>query len=193
MKINCFLSLASVMILSFLINSCAAAPDLSDSQGVCSLQCSNAKIGSSNMRVRFLSENMQISCSGIADNEAYIGTVPIRFAFERPLIKLPAEDIPAAGGASEDKPEKFNDKGGLPASGISFEPIVVSGYLGPTNTSDPRFKYKGIVTGLDEWCTDSCGIGTIDIVPLCKSINNIVTLMIRSGSVSNSIQVTVTP
>ena len=185
------LSSCVLITLGFLVSVCAGQPD-SSSPGNCQLACGLAKIGASDMRVRFLAKTpIVVSCQGIADGQNYIGTVPIRFVIER--LKgptLPAETVP--GDAADSKPKPFEDVG-IPTPGISFEPIIESGYLGPDNPDDDQFKYKGIVTGQTEWCTDSCGVGAIDLVPLCKSVTNPITLLVHSGPVSGETIITVTP
>lgn len=173
--------------------SCAATPDSSESRGTCALQCSGSRIAGAEMRIRFLTENLQVSCAGIADNQEYIGSVPIRFVVENPQVDLPADNVPAVGTNNEEEATPFNPTQGQPVSGIGFEALVASGFLGQQNPDDPRFKYKGILTPKDEWCTDTCGVGTIDILPLCKQVNNVVTILIKSGSVLGTVQVTVSP
>ncbi|MBI2603408.1 MAG: hypothetical protein HYW48_10170 [Deltaproteobacteria bacterium] len=191
-------------LLSFLLNVCGADPDINEAPGVCPLSCFNAKIGSKEMQVRFLSEEISISCQGIADGQPYVGSVPISFVVESPERGLPAGKIVSGpSGATEDDPKPFDAQTvkGTPAPKISFEAVVIGGYLGSSdlndvnfdNPDDDRYKYRGILTSMDEWCTDACGVGRVEIVPQCKSQVNTITLLVSSGPVSKEIKITVNP
>lgn len=202
-KVKAFKLLMPVT-LGFMLNVCGADPDIDEAPGVCPLSCFNAKIGSKEMQIRFLSEEISISCQGIADGQPYIGTVPISFAVESPERKLPASSVVSGpGGATEEEPKPFeaDTVKGTPAPKVSFEAVVIGGYLGSSdladtsfdNPDDERYKYRGILTSMDEWCTDSCGVGRVEIVPQCKSQVNTITLLVSSGPVSKEIKITVNP
>jgi hypothetical protein len=71
----------------------------------------------------------------------------------------------------------------VPKAGIGFEPFVYGqvaveksgqGY-NPTDKSVTPFKFAGVVTPSTEWCTDSCGVATVEIWPLCiRGVSNTV-------------------
>lgn len=195
-----------LIVLSLLTRGCAGDPD-PDAPGVCKLSCAGAKLGSTEMEIVSMTGDspINISCSGIQDGDDYIGTVPLRFMIQKKRSKLPAETLPgdssastsasssassgAAGGAVTSTAELTK----LPLSGVSFEALVVSGYLSEATNPDDEFKYQGIVTPTDEWCTDSCGTGAVDIMPMCKQGLNPITILVHSGPIYKTFTVNVTP
>jgi hypothetical protein len=86
----------------------------------------------------------------------------------------------AAGGGAAGGGAAGGEVGGalqaeVPKAGIGFEPFVygqvaveksVQGY-NPTDKSVTPFKYAGVVTPPTEWCTDTCGVATVEVWPLC--------------------------
>jgi hypothetical protein len=72
--------------------------------------------------------------------------------------------------------------GGI-AEGKTFNDVVV----------DP-YNHSGIVTPKSEWCSDACGIMTVDVWPVCvRGQSNSIAVSLRSGSVMSepiSIEVT---
>ncbi|MDA9951224.1 hypothetical protein N9D31_01490 [Oligoflexaceae bacterium] len=78
---------------------------------------------------------------------------------------------------------------------VSVEPIpnaamtpIVRGALGATQTAEALkndSRFNGIKTPPEEWCTDSCGFFTFEIVPLClPGVENTITIEARSGAAS---------
>ena len=52
-------------------------------------------------------------------------------------------------------------------------------------------QYKGIRTAQEEWCTDSCGVGMVELRPWCTTKTQEVKVLLRSGSVAKEVTVTV--
>ena len=50
---------------------------------------------------------------------------------------------------------------------------------------------NGILTSKDEWCTDACGVASIDVVPLCMEDDNEVSILMQSGLVSKMVKIKV--
>jgi len=175
--------------IGLLVSVCAATPD-PNSPGNCTLSCGGAKIAGNNARIRFLGGT---SWTGgcIGDFGQALQPIPIQFVIEQPAIPpLPASDIPAGTG-NEPKPTPFSSDVGTPISGIAFESFFVGGARADVNPGDTAEKYKGISTHQDEWCTDSCGIGTIEVVPTCiPTKTNIINLQIHSGSTTANYSIT---
>jgi hypothetical protein len=196
---------ALILTSAALFRSCGADPDLSDAPGVCKLDCGGAKIGSDDMNIVPFTNNITVNCNG-AGAANYDGTVQVRFAINRPKPTLPASTI---GSSSTDSSASSGTGGGapggtvgstggamgstVPVSGVSFEALVVSGVMGPSNVDDSRAKYKGIATPMDEWCTDSCGVGAIDVIPKCSSSSTTLTLLIKAGPVASPVTLTIAP
>ena len=171
----------AIMFLIISLLRCGAYPDLAEAPGTCFLNCQTAIIGSTEMRIRLLNDGTSLTCEGIGD-APYNSIVPVRFVVERK--KLPEE---------MSNPENLEEY--VPVPGISFESLILGGQMSPQkNPSDSRDKYDGILTPMDDWCSDSCGVGSIDIVPMCTPIGiNTVTILVHSGSLSATATISVVP
>lgn len=174
--------------------SCAVEPEAGN---VCKLQCdTGVKIPSNDMRIRFLSGEggaLSLSCFENAEVD-YPLRVPLKFVVEKPRFTLPAENTTGAdgtvGGAVPGAEEAAQ---WVPVSNIGFEPILEAGHAaarGEDNIDEDR--YKGILTSETLWCTDSCGIGSIEVKPTCKTGGtNSVVYRVTAGGLSQSIQIDV--
>lgn len=180
-------------VSGLLLGVCSAYPDPSI-PGTCSLSCGNPKIAAGNANIRFLGTNaIKLACHGVTPGDPYPSTVPIHFVIEQPSSGpgLPTVDI--GGGASTDT-STSTSSGAVPVPGVSFEPTIIAGLTGPDNNpDDSAAKYKGIVTSQSEWCTDSCGVGYIEVIPLCFSDDNEVRVQIHSGSAAAVTTLSVSP
>lgn len=198
-----FLTVAPVLvIMGFMKASCAADPDLANAPGTCTLNCVGAKLGSNDMRIRFLTNNLTVNCferSNANPEVDYFTEIPIRFVIEKRRRILPAEMDPngtVLGGeivAGDENDQGADAEKWVPISGISFQPIVASG-IGGTSINEvldlPRF--QGIRTPDTEWCTDSCGVGALNLLPRCKANGtNILNLGVSSGALYNTTTINV--
>ncbi len=193
------------------MQGCGADPDYNESPGACPIDCSTAKIAGSGMKITPFQKKIEISCHALIEQN-YVGSVPIKFKVEKNSRILPAETIPGAqaGGAEEpmkpiaDASDAAAAAGGggggaaqsrtISVGGISFEPMVVAGHPPVLpNPDDKRFKYNGIITTSDMWCTDACGVGSIDFVPMCKTAPNKTVLSLHSGQMATTVEVMVNP
>jgi hypothetical protein len=173
-------------VFSLFICVCAATPDPS-SPGSCKLTCANSKLPANNARIRLLGGNaITLACQGIAAGQNYPESVPIYFIIEQTSAVLPTTPIPG-----EKAPDPLVADVGTPVAGVSFEPAVLAGIGGPANPDDTASKYKGIITSQDEWCTDACGVGVFEFVPLCTGAVNTITLQVHSGGASTTTTLTV--
>lgn len=183
-----FQKLFLITLLALMLGECSANID-SDTPGNCSLSCADAKLAPSNARVRFLgpTDGYKSACHGIASGSDYPTTIPIQFVIEGPAApSLPASKIEATS-------TDVATSTGMPLAGVSFEPLIVGGLMA-ANPDDPNAppKYRGVFTSQEQWCTDSCGVGMIEIVPLCFTDNsNIVTLEVHSGNAAGNTTVTI--
>lgn len=144
---------------------------------------------------------------GTRSNEL-IATAPVRVRFrvEKHVVTSPSvPDLSKKNKEEEDK-GTFSlmaiDKV-IPVSGVSFTPQVIGSVAGSmTNTENATItqtqvtsgnvqgtiynvdpvQFAGVVTPQSEWCSDACGIATIEIWPLCFDNSNI-TVSLSSGSV----------
>jgi hypothetical protein len=184
-----------VLVLACLLVRCSAEVD---APGVCKLDCSSAVPATPGTTIQFIgfasNEKLSLGCEKTAGNN-YYAAVPIHFMIQKPATKLPAETIP---GDAEHLPpaDVGNTRDTTTAlAGISFDISVLAGSMAnKKNPSNPADQYKGILTSQDKWCTDSCGVGFVEIVPRCELDVNDVWLLVRSGAAAASkFNITVNP
>ncbi len=173
---------------------CASEPDLENTPGTCKISCSKPKLASSSMRVRILGEKVDYNCS--AKEATALTPVPIRFVIEKPRVNLPADissGDPTLGGTAAQKVENSNDQW-VPVSNVSFQPLVYAGILDSTTEDTGAFDPSdGVLNDVDTWCTDSCGVGSIDIRPMCiPDTTNQIVLGILSGNIDETLQINIT-
>ena len=132
------------------------------------------------------------------------------------------EGSDAGGGGGDDSEAASSvEAGWIPVGNISFDVVTSGGTLNPCGTNSENgtvndacnaetgglaadrnfseasvtpYTYAGVVTPKSEWCSDSCGIMSVDIWPVCvKGGLNKVNLSVRSGGVfSNSVSIEIT-
>ncbi len=139
------------------LTSCSYQPE---DAGLCKLNCSKAIIGSNDpgMSIKLQSSTSNIICSAANANK---DSVPIVAQF------LVSEKVATNSG-----------DGQRPVPNLSFDPIV----NGARSTSErnvinagkiegtdvyENIRYIGIPTPSSNWCSDSCGVATIEVTPLC--------------------------
>jgi hypothetical protein len=178
-----------------------SADDNGGSPGLCSLKCSDAKITGNDARIRLVSEPPLIDCTTVAipagKNAAeYFGPVTIQFVAEvvRKLrYKNPLDPDAAEAEEKVDDIKPTDGKLWTPLAGVAIEPTILGGLMAGDRTSRENatveadgkvspFKYAGVVTPQSEWCSDSCGVVTLEIWPICTRATNLVTMNIHSGA-----------
>ncbi|NRA43592.1 MAG: hypothetical protein HRU09_01415 [Oligoflexales bacterium] len=185
-------TLPLISALSLLKIGCAGEPDFAEAPGVCALNCTDTKLPANDMRIRFLlpqgitvSDPLPLACFDVV-NADYVNEVPIRFVVEKRRSILPAEqDGPIDVVIGGERPDFANDANAwVPVSGIAFQPLLLAGIMDPLNPANQALdRYKGIVTPETEWCTDACGVGSLEVRPRClANATNAVQVGIISGS-----------
>ncbi len=190
-----------------ILASCAVE---TDDRGECPLNCSKAvpisrafdSTGSNQIvtaeLVTAASDQTVIWCtqSGQApDTEAATQPTRVQFRFSQVVNSYPFK-----GKANEEtkklrltaEPAMINTT--VPLAGAAFSPVV-SGTVSPahtdpsvatydetTKTTEPA-QLAGIVTPRDEWCTDACGIATIEVWLKC-GIKGGVAIYLNSGAIT---------
>ena len=169
----------SIFLTIFLLQSCSASPE--GVGGVCSLDCSAAKLGSSDFTISQLSPDVNIACGGtVTGTRSLSGPLVAQFK----ITKTVNDSV----GGEESSRE-------VPISGVSIQPQVL-GVMDDAATaaefkaadgSIQPYRYAGIVTPSSEWCSDTCGIVTLEIQPLCvQNSTNEVRVSIHSGALHPS-------
>lgn len=159
----------AILLFNLLVASCSAKPE---DPGMCALKCGGAIIGPNDpeFAIESMTEGPKLQCKKGSSDDA--GTVVVRF---RVVEKID-------NGADEDKRPR------RPVPNISIDPLV-TGILGdhmPEGSEEPR--YKGVTTPVENWCSDSCGVVTLDVVPKCipdAGAQNKVTVQVSSGALAS--------
>ncbi len=160
----------AILLFNFLVASCSAKPE---DPGMCALKCGGAIIGPNDpeFAIEPMNEGPKLQCKKGSSDEA--GTVVVRFRVVEKINNGQDDDAK--------KPRR-------PVPSISIDPLV-TGILGdkmPDGADEPR--YKGITTPAEAWCSDQCGVVTLDIVPKCipdAGAQNKVTVQVSSGALSS--------
>lgn len=139
-----------------LITGCAAnAPTTS----VCERKCGNRPITGGLISAIPVTNGFDLQCTpSTTDPFAAVGTFEYSF--------LVYEDRTAANKVASDTTSttisaKTPDR--VPMGGIAFMPSII----GLTSTAHLDAGSKGTDTPSSEWCTDSCGIATVKVSPIC--------------------------
>lgn len=173
----------NIFIFLVLFSGCALEPD---DPGQCRLDCSKAKIGSSSVdwAIEVKTTIPTFECS--AASTPFSGPVFLKF-----LAKEKYKDGDT---------DRFN-----PVPYLSFEPLIngalhsvyhpenvsefsegqtlPDGSVAGAGTTYYPYRYLGITTPKSNWCSDSCGVMTIEFVPVCppSGANNDVSVQLNSG------------
>jgi hypothetical protein len=131
--------------------------------GLCKLNCDSAIIGGNDPGITFklMTQPAAISCPANAAGSPLGDPIFVQFVMA----------------------EKYDDgseAGGLrPVPNISIEPIV-NGLRSDRPEDNPNVvingtiftpaRYKGIITPKDNWCTDTCGVATLEIAAACPPV-----------------------
>jgi|GEM_PF-1117076 len=165
---------AAAVTLSLI--ACSRSPE-PDTPGQCPIDCSKAVIGSSDFAVEALSAPAAVDCGSMAS-----GTVRA----VDPILLMFRVTGTTAGEA------------GIPRRAISIQPVV-SGAMDATasekagnvtklgdGTYEPT-RYIGIATPKEEWCTDACGVFSVEVTPICApGLTNNVTVTPTSGAMATT-------
>jgi len=160
---------AFVMPMIFLpfsfITACSYQPE---DPGQCKLICGSAIIGGNNPEFSIVLKTAKITteCGATAAGSP---SGPYRAEF------LIGEAIKDQNGA---------DAGVRPVPNISVEPIIVGNRPTVNNENDTDSRYKGLLTLKDNWCSDACGVVTMDTVGLCPAVggSDELSIQVHSGA-----------
>jgi hypothetical protein len=154
----------------------ACSPEPED-PGHCALSCSGA-INASNDIEYFLEPMFTQSPGDIECTSANQTVQPISLMFR--ITEKYFREI--------EQKEYFR-----PVPFIKFNPVLngsfrdVSAERGDTE-EDADSKYRGVVTPKDNWCSDACGVMTVEVAPACPALGgeNTVQIGATTGAVSSS-------
>ena len=192
----------SYNIFIFLIH-CGGPSDYSAAPGICTLDCTAGSLAANDMRITFLPrEEREVTWSCISpENRPFPTSIRLQFIIEKPRAMLPAEtNRSQTVGSTFEETEASR---WVPVSNVDFHPVIVGGVMADKNPTLPNYDFlAGVQTPESEWCTDSCGIGTVIIKPYClfdqakwdedqKSTENPIIVDLVSGGLMGSTQFSV--
>jgi hypothetical protein len=89
--------------------------------------------------------------------------------------------------------EAILDQGGMevairPVPNISVEPLVI-GAVATVEGAEADSAYRGIATPRENWCSDACGVTSIQVVGLCPDAGTTsdLTIQLHSGAVYSEV------
>jgi hypothetical protein len=178
---------ATIAAVLFMTGLAACAGNADPDSNSCKLSCSNARPADIGFSVQLMSLNEEWTCK-LKEGTAINMPKPVRARY-----RIVDKRVPNVG-SDDESPGTI----GQPRSGIIFQPLV-SGIVNdaksnPENvtlttdadgiTTVDRAEWGGVATPKSEWCTDSCGVATIDVWPVCiGGITNTVTVDIAAGAI----------
>lgn len=138
--------------------SCAKKPD---DPGQCKLSCDQAIIASNDVAfaIRATATNLTLQC-----------TTPGNF--NRPID---ATFLVSQDTGTPEAPRR------TPVPFASVNPIVY-GDLAPVGDPNPEANYQGILTPKSDWCSDSCGVVTMQLLPVCPPTGVSAQVVVALGS-----------
>lgn len=169
------------LALITVLASCSYKPE---DPGLCKLNCTNAIITGNDTPMTFTlkSQVNNITCASGAAGNALSDPFVVQF-----LVAETFDDGTPTGGRR-------------PVPNISVEPIV-NGLRSDLPEHNPNVeingtvftpaRYKGIITPKDNWCTDTCGVVTMEVVAKCPpaSTTSDVGIQMHSGALYSDLAI----
>ncbi len=170
---TCPWMLTGVLALAAGISGCSAEPD--GAGGLCEISCADAKIGSSQFKIKKVTPDVNLTCLG-----GFTGTRSIGGPILVQFMVIKEADLGTGNGSKARE---------IPVRNISIEPLI-RGVMDEAATADEfksgstivPYRYAGVKTPSAEWCSDSCGVVSLEVQPVCiEGATNNVTVSIHSG------------
>lgn len=159
--------LALVWLAAFVLVSCSAPED--DNPGYCRLSCSSTSLAAQDFT---LAVNVKP-----ADWKCDQGDVGKLINVVASYVFSSSVDTISGGGSSVNR------------SGIAYD-VKYSGnakYIETTPAGNKdESSHLGVITPQAEWCSDSCGIATINVTSTCRvDVDGTLSLMLTSGAATS--------
>lgn len=154
------IALAVAVALQLLQSSCNA--NASKDQP-CERKCGSRAVSGGKLRVIPLSNNFGFECTPVKDSTGWPQSLPtLEFSF------LVFEDRgKGAGAASSTNQTNLAAASQTPDRVPIGNAAIYPSILGFTAAGHTNPSSKGTDTPSDQWCTDSCGIATLQVTPVC--------------------------
>ncbi len=153
-------SLVNGMILGLIAvvsTQCSVKPE---DPGLCKLNCSQAIIGGNDLplSIKMKTQPVSYTCPTTSAGQPLGDPLFVQFVI--------AEAYDSGGGNTSDRP----------VPNISIEPLI-NGARSDRPADNPNVeingdvftpaRYKGIITPKDNWCSDACGVVTLEVAAVC--------------------------
>lgn len=162
-----------LVYIFFILSSCSAE---SEDPGLCNISCSGSIIGPVEAEIELMGQSSGVTCQASEAGTAL--SSPLTFFF-RVVEKVDFEGV-----------EQL-----LPKPSVSIDPIV-NGLMSSEAIHNPNVvldqasnayspaRYQGIITPQSNWCSDSCGVVTMEVYPICPPAGetSTVDVQIHTGS-----------
>ena len=158
------IALAAVIALEILQSSCSAT---AAKDQPCERKCGARTIPGGKLRVIPLSNNVSIECRPPYDSAGNFDWTKNLGSFEFSFLLF--EDRSTTNGAGTTASTQTNLSAAsqtpdrVPIGNAAFYPSIV----GLTAAGHANPSSKNTDTTSDQWCTDSCGIATLTVTPVC--------------------------
>lgn len=153
-----------ILFSSLILGACSFTPE---EPGLCKLNCGSAIIGGNDSVMDIL---LQTATPATACTPAQVGQT---------IGPYSAQFVIG---------EKFDDgtpEGGFrPVPNISIEPLINGIRPNLNNENDGDDRYRGILTPKENWCSDSCGVISLQVASVCPPVNgnNDLSIQVHSGA-----------
>lgn len=168
---------ALILLITKLTSSCSVKPE---KPGLCALKCGGAIIAPRDpgFSITPLSQPGTLKCSAAGD----FGVVQVQFLIAEKTGDSAAAPDPTAGvGAGLMLADTVRE---TTVPSISFEPVIYGAMSPNTKPEDnDETRFQGVVTPAANWCSDSCGVMSLELVPTCvPDETNEVSIQAHSGA-----------
>ena len=189
----------SVWGVFLLMYACGVKPE---NPGQCNLSCANSVIGGADAsyEIKLASKAPSFECAtGLTQATEFLGPVNVKFVVWDKYKKSSGEEtlmpVPSIS---------FNPliNGALVASRSNGENVTkyAAGDALPDGTTHDTpmyypYQYVGIVTPKSNWCSDSCGVISIEVWPYCPvagASNNLSVQVATGGKFSDTAEIAIT-
>ncbi|MFW7380392.1 MAG: hypothetical protein ACOH5I_16390 [Oligoflexus sp.] len=160
--------------LSWGLSSCAEEPE---DPGLCRLNCNKSIIGPIEAQIQAVQVTQDIVCPA----NLALSPVPDPLLFQF-VVSSPFNTV--------DNPDDIRQ---MPLPSVSIEPIAL-GFRSGLQEHNPNVvingdtftpaRYKGVVTPASNWCSDSCGVVSMEVVAVCPPSGETsdISVQIHSGA-----------
>lgn len=155
-----------IILLGFIFSALACSNKAKDGPGQCEIKCSNAVIAdATSFQIAPITPEYDVTCA--ATEGGYNSETPVFVKF---LVT---------------KPNRLNpgDSSRVSAPHVSIQPVVAG--AGHTGLGEPGT--KGLNTSEDEFCSDSCGVVSLEFYYFCpaEERENPITIQLLSGGLAS--------